>query len=232
MTEFFAYLQSALIDSGAYLSILEGLRNTLRITGLSLLFGTLLAMPLCALRMGRSRLLSAPAAVYIAVVRGTPVLMLLMALYYVVFASSRMDAVYIAVMAFSLHTAATVAEIFRSALSAVPRGQADAAQALGMGRWERFRSVILPQAGRVGLPVYQNAVISLLQWTSVVGYVSIVDLTRAVNFVGSRTMEPLLMLFVGILLYLSLAYLAHGAFRLLARRRFGYSHRYDRRRGA
>ena len=224
------FFRETFIQSGSGLSILLGLLTTVRISVFSLIIGTLLAVPLCALRMSGRRPLAAIARGYIALVRGTPVLMLLMLLYYVVFASSRVDAANIAIIAFSLNTAAVVAEIMRTALHAVPAGQVDAAFALGMRGFEIFRSIILPQASRAALPVYQSAVINLIQWTSVVGYISITDLTRAINFISSRTMEPLLMLFVGIILYLLMAYVSYGIFALFRRRPFGVSYRYDRRR--
>lgn len=227
-----AFLQETFVQSGSGLSILLGLLTTMRISVFSLIAGTLLAIPLCVLRMSGRRVFSALAQGYIALVRGTPVLMLLMLLYYVVFASSRMDAANIAVIAFSLNTAAVVAEIMRTSLQAIPLGQIDAARALGMRRYEVLRSVILPQAGLVALPVYQSAVINLIQWTSVVGYISITDLTRAINFISSRTMEPLLMLFVGIALYLLMAYISYGIFGLIGRHKFGASYRYDRRQGS
>ncbi len=223
------FLYDTLIASGAWLSVLQGFWTTLRITAISLLCGTLLAVPICAMRLSGRRLVSVPAKAYVALVRGTPVLMLLMLFYYVVFASSRIDAAWIAVVAFTLHTGAIVSEIMATAVRAVAAGQIDAAHALGMRGFETFRSVTLPQALWVGLPVYRTAVINLLQWTSVVGYISITDLTRAINFISSRTMQPLFMLFVGILLYLALAYLITGAFALIERHRFGPSFRTDGR---
>lgn len=223
-------LKATFIDSGTGWAIWLGLWTTLRISVLSLLIGTLLAVPLCAMRMSGRRLLALPARYFIALVRGTPVLMLLMLFYYVVFGSVRIDPVIIAVVAFSLNTAAVVAEIMTSALRAIPAGQLDAARALGMRGMEIFRSIKLPQAIHVGLPVYQSAVVNLIQWTSVVGYISITDLTRAINFISSRTLEPLLMLAVGIVLYLLLAVLANGLLALAGRHKFGHSHRVDRRR--
>ena len=229
MVRVWTFFHETFVQSGSGLSILLGLLTTLRISIFSLIFGTLLAVPLCALRMSERRFFASVARGYIALVRGTPVLMLLMLSYYVVFASSRLDAANIAIFAFSLNTAAVVAEIMRTALHAVPSGQTDAARALGMRGFEIFRSLILPQASRAALPVYQSAVINLIQWTSVVGYISITDLTRAINFISSRTMEPLLMLFVGIALYLAMAYLSYGVFALLGRHPFGVSYRYDRK---
>jgi len=226
------FLRKTFIESGSGLNILLGLWTTVQISFLSMVLGTLLAVPLCALRMSGRRAFVWPAQGFIALVRGTPVLMLLMVFYYVVFGSVRVNAVVIAITAFSLNVAANVAEIMRTSLLSIPAGQLDAAHALGLTGFKAFRSITLPQASIVGLPVYQGAAVNLIQWTSVVGYISITDLTRAINFISSRTMEPLLMLFVGIALYLAMAYLTYGLFALAGRRRFGISHRYDRRRRA
>ena len=137
-----------------------------------------------------------------------------MLLYYVVFAKSDLDAVYVAVAAFSLNVSAHVAELLRSALRTVDRGQIEAARTLGFGRWGSFLHITLPQLLVVARPVYQSTAVNLIQWTSVVGYVTIIDLTRVINNIGMRTMDPLFMIFVGIALYLLLAYLVYGAFAL------------------
>ncbi len=224
-----AFFEETFLKTNAGLSILQGLWTTVRISVVSLLLGTLLAVPLCALRMSGRRAFAIPAKAVTAVLRGTPVLMLLMLFYYVVFAASRVDAVIIAIIVFSIHTAVHVQEIMVSALHSVPPGQAEAARALGMGRVRAFMDITLPQAWRVAMPVYQSAVVNLIQWTSVVGYVSITDLTRAINFITSRTLEPLFMLFVGIALYLLMAGMVSLAFWLLGRRKSGISYRYEKK---
>jgi polar amino acid transport system permease protein/polar amino acid transport system substrate-binding protein len=224
-----SFIYEKLIQSNALLSILEGILVTLRITTISLILGTILAIPICMLRISTKRLLSSAAQAYIAFIRGTPVLMLLMLFYYVVFQSVRIDAIYIAIIAFTLNVAANVAEIMRSAILSVQKTQLDSARALGMSRLSILIHILLPQASIVAIPVYKSAVVNLLQWTCVVGYISITDLTRAINFVSTRTLQPLLMLFIGIIIYLGLSYLVYGLFALITRHKFGMSHRYYRR---
>jgi His/Glu/Gln/Arg/opine family amino acid ABC transporter permease subunit len=223
-----AFINENLIQNNAWYSILQGLLNTLRITAFSLLIGTLLAIPVCLMRVSRRRFISAAAQAFIAFIRGTPVLMLLMLFYYVVFQSVRMDAVYVAIIAFSLNVSGNVAEIMRSALISVQVSQIETARAMGLSRLNVFWHIILPQASLVALPVYKSAVVNLLQWTCVVGYISITDLTRAINYVSTRTLQPLVFLFIGIVLYLGLAYLVYGLFSWIGRRRFGMSLRYYR----
>jgi His/Glu/Gln/Arg/opine family amino acid ABC transporter permease subunit len=201
-----------LIQGASYLTVLKGLRTTLIISLLSLFLGTLLGALVCYLRINRHKFIRAAAGLYIAVLRGSPVLLVLMLLYYVVFARSDLDAVYVAVAAFSLNVSAHVAELLRSALGTVDRGQVEAARTLGFSRLGAFLHITLPQLLVVARPVYQSTAVNLIQWTSVVGYVTITDLTRVINNIGMRTMDPLFMIFVGIALYLLLAYLVYGAF--------------------
>ncbi len=203
-----------LVDGGSYITILKGLWVTLEITLLSVLIGTALGALICAARMCKNRFVQGAAAVYIAVLRGSPVLLLLMLMYYVVFARSALSAPLIAVAAFSLNVSAHAAECFRAALTATDKMQAEAARTLGFSAWQAFRLISLPQAAKIARPTYQSTLVNLIQWTSVVGYVTITDLTRVINNIGSRTMQPLFMILVGMLLYLALAYLCYGAFAL------------------
>ncbi len=100
----------------------------------------------------------------------------------------------------------------RSALEAVDKKQLEAARMLGFSKTKAFFAITFPQAGKIAKPVYQSAIINLIQWTSVVGYVTITDLTRTVNNIGNRTGDPFFALFFGILLYLGLSYLVYALF--------------------
>lgn len=201
-----------LIAGDAYLIVLKGLWVTLLISALGLLFGTFLGGILCFLRLSRLKLLKAFSGFVVTVLRGSPVLLLLMILYYVVFANNRMDEVIIAVIAFALNSGAHIAEVMRSALGAVDKKQLEAARMLGFSKTKAFFAITLPQAGKVAKPVYQNAIINLVQWTSVVGYVTITDLTRTVNNIGARTGDPFFALFLGILIYLGISYSVYFLF--------------------
>ena len=209
---FFRSFYNNLIAGDAYLFVLKGLRITLLISALGLLFGTLFGGVLCFLRMSASRIPRTTAHLVIAVLRGSPVLLLLMILYYVVFAGSRVDAVTIAVIAFALNSGAHIAEVMRSALEAVDKKQNEAARMLGFSGTQAFLAITLPQAGKIAKPVYQNAVINLVQWTSVVGYVAITDLTRTVNTIGARTGDPFFALFLGVIIYLGISYAVYSLF--------------------
>ena len=192
---------------------------TVRISALALLLGTLLGAAVCLLRTRKNPLLRGIASVYIAVLRGTPVLMLLLLLYYGVFARSGLAPLSVAVFTFALNVSAHVAELLRAALRAADRGQAEAARTLGFSAWDAFRLVTLPQVLHIARPVYQSTIVNLIQWTSVVGYVTITDLTRVINNTASRTMQPLLTIIIGMLIYLALSYIVFGLFALSDRRR-------------
>ena len=203
-----------LIKGGSWKTILSGLWVTIRISALALLLGTALGAIICLLRTRKNPLVRGLAAAYIAVLRGTPVLMLLLLLYYGVFARAGLKPVTVAVVTFALNVSAHVAELLRSALGAADKGQAEAARTLGFSAWSTFRLVTLPQVLRIAKPVYQSTIVNLIQWTSVVGYVTITDLTRVINNIASRTMQPLLTITIGMIIYLALSYIVFGLFAL------------------
>ncbi|MBQ7199012.1 MAG: amino acid ABC transporter permease [Selenomonadaceae bacterium] len=200
------------IKDGAWLTILKGLWATVQISALSLLFGTILGALICILRVSNFNPAKVFAQIYIAVIRGSPVLMLLMLFFYGIFARTDLTPITIAVITFSMHTAAYVAELLRSALMTVDKGQVEAARTLGFSKVQAFQLVALPQIIRVAKPVYQSTLINLIQWTSVVGYVSITDLTRVINNTAARTMQPMITIIGGMIIYLALSYVIHEIF--------------------
>jgi len=209
------YIYQNLIADGAIVTIGKGLLVTLEISVLAVIFGTILGAFVCMARMSRKKPVSLIAQVYISVLRGSPVLMLLMLTYYVVFAKSGLSAIWIAVITYSINASAYIAELMRSALSSCDVGQVEAARTLGFSKFDAFRLITLPQAAKVAEPVYQSTIINLIQWTSVVGYITITDLTRVINTFSARTMKPLLMIITGMILYLGLSYLTVGVFVLI-----------------
>ena len=214
-------LYKILIQGDSWKTILNGLWVTVRISGLALLLGTALGALVCLLRTRKHPLPRRLAQGYIAILRGTPVLMLLLLLFYGVLARYGMDPVTVAIITFGLNVSAHVAELLRAAWEASDRGQAEAARTLGFSAWDAFRLVTLPQVLRIARPVFQSTIVNLIQWTSVVGYITITDLTRVINNTASRTMQPLLTTMIGMLIYLALSYLVFGLFALTDRRRGG-----------
>lgn len=206
-----------LISGNSYKTLLKGLGVTIRISLFSIVLGSLLGVVVCAMRKSRIWLVRKVASLYIAILRGSPVLLLLMLMYYVVFASSSVSPTFVAVVAFSLHMSAYSAACFHSAIEATDKMQVEAARTLGFSKSQAFFLVTLPQAATIAKGTYQSTIVTLIQWTSVVGYVTITDLTRVINNISSRTVEPLFMILVGLLLYLGLSYLCYGIFALVDR---------------
>lgn len=193
--------QNNIIHEKRYLLILDGLKTTVLISIFASLFGTGLGAMVCAMRMSRQRLLSILARIYIAILRGMPVLVLLMLIFYVVFASVNISPVIVAVIAFGMNFGAYTAEIFRSGIEGVDKGQTEAGISLGFTRAGTFIHIVLPQMVRRILPVYKGEFISLVKMTSIVGYIAVQDLTKAGDIIRSRTFDAFFPLVMVAILY-------------------------------
>ncbi|MEG1979226.1 MAG: ABC transporter substrate-binding protein/permease, partial [Victivallaceae bacterium] len=169
--------------------VLEGLKITVLITVLAAIFGTLLAFPVCFLRRAQHAFPRILGKLFISLMQGTPILVILMILYYVIFAKVNLNAVIVAVIGFGVNFAAYVGEMLRTGIDSVPRGQREAALALGFSNTMTFFKVILPQALRQILPIYRGEFINMLKTTSIVGYIAIQDLTKMSDIIRSRTYE-------------------------------------------
>ena len=187
--------------------IVDGLLETIIIAIFSLLFGTLFAVLICWMRMCRFRWLNRLAGGYINLLRGIPLLVLLMIMFYVVLASTGFSATVIAIISFSMVFAAYVSEMFRTAIQSVNKGQSEAGVALGFTSWQTFFYIVLPQAARAVLPVYKGEAVSLFKNTSIVGYIAIQDLTKASDLIRSRTFDAFFPLIVVTIIYFLLAWL-------------------------
>jgi polar amino acid transport system substrate-binding protein len=190
-----------------YLLILDGLKTTVFISIFACLLGTLLGALVCFMRMSKHRSLSQTAKTFIAVMRGTPVLVLLMLIFYVVFASVNINATLVAVIAFGLNFGAYVSEMFRTSIEGVDKGQTEAGVATGFTKLQTFYYIVMPQAVKQVLPVYQGEFISLIKMTSVVGYIAVQDLTKASDIIRSRTFDAFFPLVMVAVLYFILSWL-------------------------
>jgi polar amino acid transport system substrate-binding protein len=199
--------ESNVMKENRYLLLLDGLKATVLISILSAALGTLLGAVICYLRMASSALLRRPAIVFIDLLRGTPVLVLLMLIFYVVFASVDVSPLFVSVIAFGLNFAAYSAEIFRTGIEGVDRGQIEAGVSLGFTRTQTFIHIVLPQMVQKILPVYKGEFISLLKMTSVVGYIAVQDLTKASDIIRSRTFDAFFPLIMVAILYFLLSWI-------------------------
>ena len=187
--------------------ILEGIGTTCAITLLTVLFGSILAFAICMFRRVNSSLAGVICNLYVKLLQGTPMVVLLMILYYVVFGKSGIDAIWVAVIGFSLNFGAYGSEIMRSGIESIDGGQREAALALGFTENQGFFKFIFPQAAVRFLPVYRGEIISLLKNTSIVGYIAIQDLTKMSDIIRSRTFEAFFPLIATAVIYFILAWL-------------------------
>ncbi|MEE9912839.1 MAG: ABC transporter permease subunit [Deltaproteobacteria bacterium] len=185
----------------------QGLWVTVLISILSAIFGTLLGFGVCMMRRAKTRWANMPAKAFIRAIQGTPIVVLLMILYYVIFGSWDINAIIVAVIGFSINFAAYVSEMMRTGIDAVDKGQHEAAYAIGFNRVQVFTKITFPQAARHVLPVFKGEFISMLKMTSVVGYIAIQDLTKMSDIIRSRTYEAFFPLIATALIYFVIAYL-------------------------
>jgi polar amino acid transport system substrate-binding protein len=198
--------RSNIMQENRYLLIWNGLKTTLVISIFSTLLGTLLGALVCFMRMSPRTVLNLPARVYINIIRGMPVLVLLMLIFYVVFASVNISPVLVAIIAFGMNFAAYVSEIFRSGIEGVGKGQIEAGIAMGFTRVKTFVFIVLPQTVQRILPVYKGEFISLVKMTSIVGYIAVQDLTKASDIIRSRTFDAFFPLVMVAILYFVIAW--------------------------
>lgn len=187
--------------------MLGGLYMTLEVSMLALLFATLWGSVICAMRMSRSRWLQAPAGLYVELMRSLPLLVLLLVSFYIIFASSPLTKVQVSVVCFALYFGAYYAEIFRVGIAGIDKGQWEAGAALGLGKRQVFGKIILPQALLRILPVFKTQTTSLIKATSIVGYISVMDITKAGDYIRSRTFDAFFPLLLVAAIYLVLAWI-------------------------
>ena len=151
---------------------------------------------------GKLGVLNFFAKVYLTVIRGTPVVVQLLILYFIIFATVNIDKTLVAILAFGLNSAAYVAEIVRSGIMSIDNGQFEAGASLGLNYSKTMLCIILPQAFKNILPALANECIVLLKETSVAGYIALVDLTKGGDIIRSQTYEALLPLIAVAIIYL------------------------------
>jgi polar amino acid transport system substrate-binding protein len=210
--------ESNILLEKRYLMIWDGLQTTILISILATLFGTALGGVVCFMRMSSRAWLNVPAKVYISILRGTPVLVLLMLIFYVVFGSVNISPTLVAVIAFGMNFAAYFAEIFRSGMMSIDNGQREAGIAMGLTTVQTFIHVLLPQTVVRILPVYKGEFISLVKMTSIVGYIAVHDLTKAGDIIRSRTFDAFFPLVMVAVLYFLIAALLIQVLEYLERR--------------
>ena len=210
MNAWFEKLYETFIASGGYRFILEGFKNTIVITLGALIIGVVIGSVIAITKYfadesPKLKPLALLCDLYTTVIRGVPITVLLLIFYLVILVSA--SDLTVANVAFGINSGAYMAELIRSGINAVDKGQMEAGRSLGMSRSQTMFKVILPQAVRYILPAIGNEFIALLKETSVAGYVTIVDLTRAGNLIRNNTHDALNPLLLVALIYLTLVVL-------------------------
>ena len=214
---------SNFIDDNRWRYITDGLKITLLVTVFAVLIGVVLGFLIAIVRTthdktGKLKILNAICKVYLTVIRGTPVVVQLMIIYFVIFASVDVSKTIVAILAFGMNSSAYVAEIFRSGIMSIDNGQFEAARSLGLTYRQTMLSVILPQAFKNVLPALANEFIVLLKETSISGYIGLTDLTRGGDIFRSITYDAFLPLLGVAFIYLVLVVILSALVKKLERR--------------
>lgn len=215
-------LYRAFIYDNRYELYFEGLGNTLLIALLATLIGVAIGVILAMInyvhkRTGKLKVLSGIANVYIMIIRGTPVVLQLFIMYFVVLATME-NGIIIGAITFGLNSGAYVAEIVRAGFESVDFGQMEAGRSLGMSTGQTMVKVITPQAVRNVMPPLFNEFITLVKETAIVGYVGILDLGKVPGLVQSRTFDYLFPLLIAACMYLVIVMLLTGLLKLIEKR--------------
>ena len=211
-------IYSNLLNEDRWLMLTDGFVNTIKVSLWSILLATLLGGILCAIRMKSRNWFRGSVRLYVDLMRAIPLLVLLLLLFYVILADTSLSPLWIAIVCFTLYFSAYFCEIFRSGIEGVDRGQWEAGLALGLNAWRTFIKVIMPQALKKIIPVYKGQMITLVKSTSIIGYVAVVDLTKAGDLIRSRTFDAFFPLLLVAAVYLLLTVLLGALLDLLERR--------------
>lgn len=202
--------------------IVEGICTTMIISVFSVLGGTLLGFALYMLARSKTKWLSKLAKgfakVYSTIIAGTPTLVVLMILFYIVFTSPDMSGVVVAIIGFILTFGSFVYEQLSLTVSGVDNGQLEAAYALGYSRNQTFFRIVLPQAMKMFLPSYSGEIVSLIKATSVVGYIAVNDLTKMGDIIRGNTYEAFFPLIAVALIYFAITWAVAGLLSVLRRK--------------
>ena len=223
MSSFLDKLHDTFIVDDRWKYLANGLKTTLIITVFAVMIGMVLGFLIAIIRSthdktGKLKFLNLLAKLYLTVIRGTPVMVQLLIIYCVMFASVSIDKTVVGILAFGLNSAAYVAEIFRSGIMSIDNGQFEAGASLGLNYRKTMMYIIMPQAFKNVLPALANECIVLLKETSVAGYIALNDLTKGGDIIRSLTYEAFLPLIAVALIYLTIVLILSSLVSALERR--------------
>ena len=224
---FFAKFQELFIqdfiDKDRWVYLKDGLLVTLQITFFAVIIGILIGFIIAIIRTthdktGKLKILNFFAKVYLTVIRGTPIVVQLLIIYFIIFASVDIDKVLVACLAFGINSGAYVAEIVRGGINSIDEGQFEAGRSLGFNYFQTMLYIIMPQAFKNIVPSLANEFIVLLKETSVAGYIALEDLTKGGDIIRSQTYDAYLPLLGVAAIYLVLVMVFEKLVALLERR--------------
>jgi len=200
-------LVSTFITENRWKLILDGIGITMLISVASFVLGSLWGGVLCLMGYAKNRFVRGLSFVYITIMDGIPMLVFLLVLYYIIFRGVDIPPVLVAILCFGLNVGAALAGIFTNGVDSVSRGEREAAAALGFGKLQTFTKIIFPQAAMKVFPLYKSQFVSLVKETSIVGYISIGDLTNAADIIRSRTYDGFFPIITSAVIYFVITYL-------------------------
>ena len=209
------------IDGNMWKWLVDGLKNTLIITLGALIIGVIIGSLIAITKYfcdgnKKLRFFSWICDLYTTVIRGIPITVLLLMFFYIVLVAA--DGIVVAIIAFGINSGAYMAELIRSGINAVDKGQMEAARSLGMSKGQAMAKIIFPQAIKNILPAIGNECIALLKETSVAGYVAIVDITRAATNIRNKTFDAVNPIILLALIYLVMVVIMTKLLTILERR--------------
>jgi len=189
------------LEENRYLLYLEGIKNTLILSFFSIIVGTIFGIIVCYLNKSKKKLFSDLSKIYVSVIQGTPMPVLLLIFYYVLFKNINIEPLLVGILAFSIYFSAYVSEILRASIEAINKSQLMAAYSLGFTKMQTMKYIFLPQALSYILPTYKNEIVTLIKLTSIGGYISIFELTKASDIIRNRTYEAFFPLIFSAIIY-------------------------------
>lgn len=185
-----------------WMNYLRGLGITLEVSFFAALVGLLLGLLVAMMRLSRVRPLEKIAGLYVGMIRGTPMLLQVLFINFALFGSIAVDRVIVGVIACGLNSGAYVSEILRGGILSVDKGQTEAGRSLGLSNWQTMRLIVFPQALKTALPALCNEFITLIKETSILAYIALTELTKAGDYIRSKTYSAFTPYVVSGILYL------------------------------
>ncbi len=215
-------LYNTFIVSDRYMTLIDGFSKTLQITIGALLIGIVIGTIVAIIKVfcegnKKLKIFDVICNIYLTVIRGTPVVVQLLIMFFIVFVSAD-DGTWVATLTFGINSGAYVAETIRSGILAIDKGQMEAGRSLGLSAAKTMWLIILPQAFKNILPAIGNEMIALLKETSVAGYVAVIDLTKAGNQIKNTTYDQINPILLVAIVYLAVVMLMTKLLNILERR--------------